>query len=94
MSDKEITFYFVEPETSETLEKKNRKREPNMFISYRKERMKGRPHNITMTEFSKIVSEEWKKLSEEEKAKWQRKYHINRDQKVTTKGKMHRMVKG
>ncbi|CAG8752827.1 4030_t:CDS:1, partial [Funneliformis caledonium] len=32
--------------------------------------------------FSKIVSEEWKKLSETEKAKWQRKYHISRDQKL------------
>ncbi|CAG8710974.1 15393_t:CDS:1, partial [Funneliformis caledonium] len=32
--------------------------------------------------FSKIVSEEWKKLSEEEKSKWQRKYHISRDQQL------------
>ncbi|CAI2181216.1 1887_t:CDS:1 [Funneliformis geosporum] len=87
MSDKEITFYFFEPETLEEPEEKNRKREPNMFISYRNERMKDRPPNITMAEFSKIVSEEWKLLSEYEKAKWQRNYQINRDQNLQNSNK-------
>ncbi|CAG8627707.1 941_t:CDS:2 [Funneliformis caledonium] len=62
-------------------EKKNRKREPNMFILYRKEMMRDKPYNMTMVRFSKLVSEKWKRLSEDEKTELQRRYQINRDQK-------------
>ncbi|CAG8667289.1 2062_t:CDS:1 [Funneliformis caledonium] len=75
----QIIFHFFDPETLNTSEIKPKKRTPNMFISYRNEMMKDRPLNIPMTKFSRMVSKEWKKLSEYEKAKWQRKYHISRD---------------
>ncbi|CAG8667303.1 2063_t:CDS:1 [Funneliformis caledonium] len=79
-----MTFHFFEPLIANASENNSnpKKREPNMFITYRNERMKDRPPNITMTEFSKIVSEDWKKLSEEGKVKLQRKYQIIRDQKM------------
>jgi len=34
-----------------------------------------------MTEFSKLVSEQWKRLTRDEKTELQRKYQINRDKK-------------
>ena len=37
------------------------------------------PKNIKMTELSKIASNRWKNLSEDEKAIWKRRYEINRD---------------
>ncbi|CAI2167385.1 5196_t:CDS:1 [Funneliformis geosporum] len=79
-----FNLYFFEPEISNASEKDGspKKREPNMFIAYRNERMKDRTLNITMTEFSKQISEEWKKLSEEGKLKLQRNYQIIRDQKM------------
>src|SRR6266540_3301089 len=82
MSDNKITFHFFKPETSKLSEKNGipKKRGPNMFIVYRNKRMKDRPPNMTMTEFSKLVSKEWKMLSEEEKTELQRQYQINRDQ--------------
>jgi len=62
---------------SEILEKK--KRESNPFILYRNSIKKTAPKNIKMTELSKIASESWKKLSDEEKTGWKRLYEINRD---------------
>ncbi len=52
-----------------------------MFISYRKDMMRNKPYNIPMTEFSKLVSEQWKRLTRDEKTELQRKYQINRDKK-------------
>ncbi|CAI2172126.1 3997_t:CDS:1 [Funneliformis geosporum] len=49
---------------------------------YRKDMMKHKPHNMPMTKYSKLVSEWWKKLSADEKAKLQRQYQIDRDQKL------------
>jgi hypothetical protein len=54
-----------------------RPREPNGFILFRSHLQ--RPKNMPMREFSKEASESWKKLSDDEKAKWQKQYHINRD---------------
>ena len=62
---------------SEMLEK--RKRESNPFILYRNSIKKTAPKNIKMTELSKMASESWKKLSEDEKVYWKRLYEINRD---------------
>ncbi|CAG8456385.1 14926_t:CDS:1 [Funneliformis mosseae] len=78
------TFHFLEPETSNrTIKEKPKKKEPNMFILFRKEMMKYKPYNnIPMTKYSKFVSEIWKNLSEIEKLYLQRKYQINRDQKL------------
>ncbi|CAG8578031.1 14205_t:CDS:1 [Funneliformis mosseae] len=81
MGNNRISFHFFEPETSKGSEKKIRKREPNMFILYRKEMMRDKPYNMTMVRFSKLVSEKWKQLSEDEKTELQRRYQINRDQK-------------
>jgi len=76
MSDNLIIFQFSETETSE---KKPKKRKPNMFISYRKEMMRYKPHNMPMTKYSKLVSEWWKNLPKDKKTELQRNYQINRD---------------
>ncbi|CAG8521771.1 973_t:CDS:1, partial [Funneliformis mosseae] len=70
------------PQTLKTSEEKPKKRTPNMFILFRKEMMRYKPYNMQMTKYSKIVSEKWKKLSEVEKNELQRRYQINRDQKL------------
>ncbi|CAI2174607.1 5741_t:CDS:1 [Funneliformis geosporum] len=75
-------YYFFEPETLSSLDKGPKRRKPNMFIMYRKDMMKHKPHNMPMTKYSKLVSEWWKKLSADEKAQLQRKYQIDRDQKL------------
>ncbi|CAI2183148.1 7196_t:CDS:1 [Funneliformis geosporum] len=75
-------YYFFEPETLPSLDKGPKRRKPNMFIMYRKDMMKHKPHNMPMTKYSKLVSEWWKKLSADEKAQLQRKYQIDRDQKL------------
>jgi hypothetical protein len=62
---------------SEILEKK--KRESNPFILYRNSMKKTAPKNIKMSELSKMASESWKKLSDEEKTEWKRLYEVNRD---------------
>ncbi|CAG8665445.1 1550_t:CDS:1, partial [Funneliformis caledonium] len=82
MGDNNLPLYFFEPETSNASKRGPRRRRPNMFISYRKEMMKRKPPNMQMTDYSKLVSEWWKKLSANEKAKLQRRYQIERDQEV------------
>ena len=59
------------------LEKK--KRESNPFFLFRNDMKRRAPKNIKMTELSKIASESWKKLSEQEKIEWKRLYEINRE---------------
>src|SRR5438045_5520661 len=56
-----------------------KKRELNPFFLYRNYMKETAPKNIKMTELSKIASNSWKNLPEEEKAKWKRLYEINRD---------------
>ncbi|CAI2165544.1 14862_t:CDS:1 [Funneliformis geosporum] len=56
----------------------------NMFMMFRTEMMNTRDPNITMTEFSKLVSKRWRVLPEQEKLKYQRNYHIIRDQSQNT----------
>ncbi|CAG8631040.1 4447_t:CDS:1 [Funneliformis caledonium] len=62
--------------------KSEMKKEPNMFMLYRKEMMNHRRPNTPMTEFSKLVSKEWKNLSDHEKMKWKRNYQTSRDKKL------------
>ncbi|CAI2188487.1 8139_t:CDS:2 [Funneliformis geosporum] len=81
MNDNLIIIPFPTPETSENQNKIRKKREPNIFITYRNEMMKKKPLNMTMTEYSKLVSDWWRKIPEYEKAKRKRQYQINRDQK-------------
>jgi len=76
-----MVFHFFEPETSKASEKK-KKRKPNMFISYRNEMLKYKPYNMPMSEFSKLASEWWKKLSKDEKVELQKIYQINRDRNM------------
>ncbi|CAI2165407.1 8995_t:CDS:1 [Funneliformis geosporum] len=61
------------------------KKEPNMFLLYRREMMKHRRPNVSMTEFSKFVSKEWKNLSDHEKMKWKRNYQMSRDKELQNK---------
>ncbi|CAG8715427.1 8333_t:CDS:1 [Funneliformis caledonium] len=75
-------FYFIEPETLSSPEKIPKRRKPNMFIMYRKDMMKYKPHNMPMTKYSKLVSAWWKNIPAEEKARLQRRYQIDRDQKL------------
>jgi hypothetical protein len=64
---------------------KIKKREPNAFILFRSDlKKKYNMENVKMKDFSKFASEQWKKLSKEEKIEWQKKYHLNRDHKVSS----------
>ncbi|CAG8464184.1 16041_t:CDS:1 [Funneliformis caledonium] len=76
-------FVFVPPETpEETPEKRQEsrlKREPNMFISFRKDMMRYKPYNMPMTKYSQLVSGWWKKLSKDKKSELQKQYQIKRD---------------
>ncbi|CAG8536694.1 687_t:CDS:1 [Funneliformis mosseae] len=60
---------------------KVKKRTSNPFLLFRNELKKYLSviRNMQMTEVSKIASERWESLSEDDKAYWQRKYEINRD---------------
>src|SRR5436305_9604414 len=75
MSDNLRVFQYSEFKTPE-----KRKRESNAFFLYRNSIKEKAPKNIKMTELSKIASDSWKNLPEEEKTKWKRLYEINRDQ--------------
>ncbi|CAG8594661.1 9550_t:CDS:1 [Funneliformis caledonium] len=81
------SFHFFEPETfiSSNNNGSPKRRVSNMFISYRKEMMIYKPHNMSMTEYSKLVSSWWKKIPNEVKTELQRRYQINRDQKLQNK---------
>jgi hypothetical protein len=73
-----ITRISVFPsETLKVLEK--RKRDSNPFFLFRNDLKERAPKNIKMTELSKMASDSWKNLSEEDKAMWKRRYEINRD---------------
>ncbi|CAI2187805.1 1684_t:CDS:1, partial [Funneliformis geosporum] len=61
--------------------KQHRKREPNMFTSFRKEKMKRRPANVPIDEYIKDVRRIWKGMSEVEKSDWQRKFHNNQEKR-------------
>src|SRR3990170_3872282 len=80
MNNNTLVFHYFDPSETSALEKR-KKREPNMFISYRKEMMRYKPYNMKMSEFSKLASERWKGLTKDEKTELQRKYQINRDKK-------------
>jgi hypothetical protein len=70
-------FQYFPSETLKVLEK--RKRESNPFFLFRNDLKERAPKNIKMTELSKMASDSWKNLSEEDKAMWKRRYEINRD---------------
>ncbi|CAG8593806.1 17049_t:CDS:1 [Funneliformis caledonium] len=78
MSDELKVFQYTFNESNATTPKK---RLANIFITYRKEMMKKKPHNMPMTEYSRLVSKWWKELSEPKKSELQRRYHIDRDRK-------------
>src|SRR5688572_24951962 len=70
-----------EPNEPDEPNEPNEHRQANMFIIYRSSRLrefKRENKQITMTELSKRISEEWKKLSESDKIKFQREYLRNR----------------
>src|SRR3954453_8763064 len=67
---------------SKILERK--KRESNPFFLFRNDMKEKAPKNIKMTELSKMASDSWKLLPEEDKAIWKRRYEINRDLQQST----------
>src|ERR1051325_547511 len=74
MSDNLRLIQYNFPKISE-----KKKRKANPFFLFRNNMKETAPNNIKMTELSKIASDSWKKLSEEEKTRWKRSYEINRD---------------
>ncbi|CAI2171006.1 4980_t:CDS:1 [Funneliformis geosporum] len=77
-----MKLHFFEPETSIKIEQRSkvqRKRKPNIFIEYRKLMKRYKPHKMPMTTYSKYIAKEWYNLSEDEKQKLRRNYHITRD---------------
>ena len=61
-----------------------KKRESNAFFLFRNEMREKAPKNIKMTELNKLASKKWKKMSEDEKTIWKRRYEINRDRELPT----------
>ncbi|CAI2181477.1 20142_t:CDS:1 [Funneliformis geosporum] len=76
-----MTFHFLEPQTTDGSEKVTEKRIPNAFIDYRNEMMQYNKDNLPMTEFSKLVSQNWRDMPEDKKAERMRNYQIRRDQR-------------
>ncbi|RIA88774.1 hypothetical protein C1645_774140 [Glomus cerebriforme] len=62
-----------------TPEVKKKKRIANCFFLFRQEMMKERPHRMTMSDYSKQVSEMWEGLSDDQKNVWKKKYELNRE---------------
>ena len=71
-----VIQYISQPELK-TSERK--KRESNAFFLFRNSMKETAPKNFKMTELSKIASDSWKNLPEEEKTKWKKLYEIKRD---------------
>ena len=69
MSDNLRIIQYFQPKSKI---KKIKKREPNPFFLFRDKIRETAPKDIKMTELSKITSNLWKNLSEEEKAEWKR----------------------
>ena len=49
------------------------KKVPNCFILYRNKMMQYKPPAITMREYNKALTEQWKAMSEDEKSLYKRK---------------------
>ncbi|CAI2184206.1 8445_t:CDS:2 [Funneliformis geosporum] len=64
MNELQIIFYTSQDYYDS--KKQHRKREPNMFTSFRKEKMKRRPANVPIDEYIKDVRRIWKGMSEVE----------------------------
>ncbi|CAB4487409.1 hypothetical protein RhiirA1_502029 [Rhizophagus irregularis] len=77
MTELRVFQYSFQSETLKVLEK--RKRESNPFFLFRNDMREKAQKKLKMTELSKMASDSWKLLSEEDKAKWKRRYEINRD---------------
>jgi hypothetical protein len=77
-----MNYLFVSEfpsEASPTSVNKNKKKKPNIFLLYRNENMKFRPHKMPMQDFMRIVSDKWYGLSESEKDRLRASYEISRD---------------
>ncbi|CAI2196182.1 20027_t:CDS:1, partial [Funneliformis geosporum] len=81
MSDN-ITFIPYDIQKLKKLRLTNKKKAPNMFILFRRDMMINKPPNMTMTNFSKFVSLQWKNLSDYEKAKYQKRSQLIRDLEI------------
>ncbi|CAI2192003.1 9852_t:CDS:1 [Funneliformis geosporum] len=78
-----MTFHFLNSDAPDILEmytRRSRSRVPNMFMVYRAEIMKFRPDNMTMIEYSKVISQLWKAMPEKEKADRKSNFQKIRDQ--------------
>lgn len=85
MNELRVFQYSFPSETLKVLEK--RKRESNPFFLFRNDMKQKASKKLKMTELSKMASDSWKLLSEEDKAAWKRRYEINRDQQSTIEKK-------
>src|ERR1044071_10056165 len=74
-------YYFLEPAASNVSGNRRPRREPNMFITFRKEMMNHRPRNMPMKSYSKWIAIQWKNLPNDVKDQLQRKYQIKRDKR-------------
>src|SRR5436190_13344340 len=85
MGDNLRVFQYSFQSKMKMVERK--KRESNPFILYRNDLRKKTPKNIKMTKLSKIASDAWKTMPENQKVYWRRLYEINRDLPDTTDAK-------
>ncbi|CAG8513284.1 uncharacterized protein OCT59_007912 [Rhizophagus irregularis] len=83
MAELRVFQYSFQSETLKVLKK--RKRESNPFFLFRNDMREKAQKKLKMTELSKMASDSWKLLSEEDKAKWKRLIEIYNKGRKTRK---------
>ncbi|CAG8661863.1 11068_t:CDS:2 [Funneliformis caledonium] len=81
----EISELKIIPYTSKDYyasKNQQKKREPSMFMSFRKEKMKSKPTDISFADYFDEVTNLWKCMSEVERSEWQKNYNNNQDKKL------------
>ncbi|CAG8571070.1 2186_t:CDS:2 [Funneliformis mosseae] len=81
----EISELQIIPYTSKDYyasKNQQKKREPSMFMSFRKEKMKSKPTDISFADYFDEVTNLWKCMSEVERSEWQKNYNNNQDKKL------------
>ncbi|CAG8703807.1 4362_t:CDS:2 [Funneliformis caledonium] len=91
----EISELKIIPYTSKDYyasKNQQKKREPSMFMSFRKEKMKSKPTDISFADYFDEVTNLWKSMSEVERSEWQKNNNNNQDKKFRKDHKIENHV--